>query len=49
MIEITGVHIEHPETEGIVLEGERLVSATGCVIERPEKEGIRVDEGSKEF
>jgi hypothetical protein len=42
MIKISGVHIEHPETDGIVIEDGRLVSATGCRIDKPETDGVRV-------
>ena len=42
MIEITGVHVENAETNGIVIEDGRLVSITGCYIEHPDTEGIRV-------
>lgn len=42
MIEITGVHIEHPETDGIVIADDKLVSVIGCYIEKPDTEGIRI-------
>lgn len=42
MIEITGVTIKNPETDGIVIADGKLVSVIGCYIEKPDTEGIRI-------